>query len=520
MLLIHPPVVKPAEPPAGIARLAGALRSNGVACHLWDANLEGFLSLMAAAETPGKPAESDDAWTRRARRHAEAHLSSLRQWPLYRQPALYQRTVRDVNRLLHAASPTAIRISLSDYRDADLSPLRSRDLARAAAEPERNPFFPFFSDRLTRLVETRNPGTVGFSLNYLSQALTTFAMMGRLRSLDPGIKIVLGGGLVTSWMRRPGWRSPFAGLVDETVAGPGEEFVRRLAGTGSAEKDPIPDYDPFRGQAYLSPGFVLPYSASRGCFWGRCSFCPENAEGGIYEAAAPHRAVAQLQELVLRYRPSLVHILDNAMSPALLSALAASGLPAPWYGFARLSHPLTDPDFCRALRRSGCIMLQLGLESGDQDVLDSLDKGILLEDASLALACLKASGIGTYVYLLFGTPAEDEAAARRTLSFTERHAGLIDFLNLSIFNLPRGSRDAGPLALHDFSEGDLSLYQGFAHPRGWDRARVRRFLEREFRRSGAVRAIVRKDPPLFTSNHAPFFLADPNAHRGQEGPPR
>jgi radical SAM superfamily enzyme YgiQ (UPF0313 family) len=515
MVLIHPPVTRPCEPPAGISRLYGALGAHGGKCLVMDANLEGLLHQAKA------PALCQDRWSRRARKNLDANLQAIRTGRAFRDIDVYTKAIREINRALETSSPVGgVRPSLTDYRDGGLSPLSSTDLIRSAQEPRANAFSGYFDARLRSLLEDRAPGVVGFSLNYLSQALTTFAMMGRLRSLDPGIKIVLGGGLVTSWMRRPGWRSPFAGLVDETVAGPGEEFVRRLAGTGSAEKDPIPDYDPFRGQAYLSPGFVLPYSASRGCFWGRCSFCPENAEGGIYEAAAPHRAVAQLQELVLRYRPSLVHILDNAMSPALLSALAASGLPAPWYGFARLSHPLTDPDFCRALRRSGCIMLQLGLESGDQDVLDSLDKGILLEDASLALACLKASGIGTYVYLLFGTPAEDEAAARRTLSFTERHAGLIDFLNLSIFNLPRGSRDAGPLALHDFSEGDLSLYQGFAHPRGWDRARVRRFLEREFRRSGAVRAIVRKDPPLFTSNHAPFFLADPNAHRGQEGPPR
>jgi len=35
---------------------------------------------------------------------------------------------------------------------------------------------------------------------------------------------------------------------------------------------------------------------------------------------------------------------------------------------------------------------------------------------------------------------------------------------------------------------------------------VRRFLENEFKRHSAVSSILKKDPPVFTSNHAPFFL--------------
>ncbi|HQI80699.1 MAG TPA: radical SAM protein, partial [Deltaproteobacteria bacterium] len=266
-----------------------------------------------------------------------------------------------------------------------------------------------------------------------------------------------------------------------------------------------PDYDAFRDLPYLSPGFVLPFAASTGCCWGRCSFCPERAEQNRYACIPPGDVPAQVGDLCGRYAPSLVHFTDNAMSPALLAAMAGSGLDTPWYGFARLTPHLADPDFCRALRRSGCAMLQLGLESGDQAVLDSLDKGIRLEDASRALRTLHGAGIGTYVYLLFGTPAEDEQSARTTLEYVASHAAYIDFLNLSIFNLPRYGDEAGSLETYDFTDGDLSLYQGFTHPRGWERNLVRRFLDREFRRHPAIAGIVRNDPPFFTSNHAPFF---------------
>jgi len=48
-------------------------------------------------------------------------------------------------------------------------------------------------------------------------------------------------------------------------------------------------------------------------------------------------------------------------------------------------------------------MLKLGLESGDQGVLDQMKKGFCLEEASRVIKNLREAGISTYVYLLFGT---------------------------------------------------------------------------------------------------------------------
>ena len=76
-------------------------------------------------------------------------------------------------------------------------------------------------------------------------------------------------------------------------------------------------------------------------------------------------------------------------------------------------------------------MLKLGLESGDQKLLDTEKKGINLEIASRALKTLKKTGISTYVYLLFGTPSETLKAARKTLTYVTAHAAFIDFLNIA-----------------------------------------------------------------------------------------
>ena len=151
-------------------------------------------------------------------------------------------------------------------------------------------------------------------------------------------------------------------------------------------------------------------------------------------------------------------------------------------------------------------MLKLGIESGDQEVLDRLNKGIDLPTASAVLKSLKKAGIATYCYFLFGTPPETKAGAMKTLEFVCRHHDCINFLNLAIFNLPSQSIEAQSLETGDFYEGDLSLYKSFQHPLGWHRPIVRNFLEKTFKKHPAIAPIVQRMPEFFTSNHAPIFV--------------
>jgi radical SAM superfamily enzyme YgiQ (UPF0313 family) len=514
VILVHAPVVKPCEPPAGIAKLCSFLGGWGVKCKIWDANLESLLGLLHAQEKAFSSSRgaSLDTWTRRAWRNLTFNLNAIKNWTTYHNWARYKRAVEDLNRLLaQAAISQNVRLSLANYQHPQLSPTRSVDLIQAAEKPEQNPFYPFLQERLVQVFEEAASPVIGFSLNYLSQALCTFAMIGFVRKHYKRVKIILGGGLVTSWMRKPDWLNPFQGLVDFLVAGPGEYPLLSFldipkANSGNMPGRPCtPDYDFFPLDKYMAPGNILPYSSASGCYWNRCSFCPEKAEGNPYISIPVEEVISDLHVLTKKMNPVLIHFLDNALRPALLEKIAGNPPGAPWYGFARITSHLLDPDFCRALKNSGCVMLQLGLESGDQGVLDRLQKGINLEMASRALKNLAGAGIAPYIYLLFGTPAETITEAQKTLDFIVKHGEQIRFLNLAIFNLPVYSQEAPELTTERFYEGDLSLYMNFFHPQGWNRNLVRQFLDKEFKRHPAIAPILRRDPPFFTSNHAPFF---------------
>ena len=353
VILIYPPVAKACEPPAGIAKLSGALDHHGIKHTVLDANLEGQLFLINSARE--NPRGRLDTWTARAMRNFERNLRALKDRNTYRSIDRYRRAVMDINRVLEkSVANDEITISLANYQHDNLSPLRSTDLVKAAENPELNPFYRYFKRRLSSLIEKEQPATIGFSLTYLSQALCTFAMLGFLRREYPGITLVCGGGLVTSWIRRPGWHNPFSGLVDHFIEGPGEHALLSLAGIRAGIKmHYTPIYDSLSFSDYLSPGGVLPYSGSSGCFWNRCSFCPEKAEGNCYVPVGIQRATADIASLVKQARPALIHLLDNSISMALMKSLINEPPGAPWYGFARIEDELTDMDFCHGAKKIG-----------------------------------------------------------------------------------------------------------------------------------------------------------------------
>src|SRR5574337_525410 len=133
MLLVFPPVAKPAEPPAGIATLAAALKAHNISCTLLDMNLEALLWLLE------QPASASDGWTARAVKNRTRNIAALRDSRTYCSPGRYGRAVHELARLAEAVGKDRGAIAgLADYHDGRLSPVRSADLMAAAEHPERN----------------------------------------------------------------------------------------------------------------------------------------------------------------------------------------------------------------------------------------------------------------------------------------------------------------------------------------------------------------------------------------------
>ncbi|MBW2369727.1 MAG: radical SAM protein, partial [Deltaproteobacteria bacterium] len=138
VLLIHPPVVRPCEPPPGLARLAGTLQAHQIPCRMIDANLEGLLDLCR------RPITSRDTWTHRAAGRVNQNLEKIRFLSTYRNSDRYRQVVSELGRVLAVQSGVStIRIGLANYQDQALSPVNSGYLTAASSSPEANPLFPY-----------------------------------------------------------------------------------------------------------------------------------------------------------------------------------------------------------------------------------------------------------------------------------------------------------------------------------------------------------------------------------------
>lgn len=527
LLLLQPPALKPAEPPLGLAILLAHLRACGLEVEALDANLEAYLYLLDPARLVAGIGSSCDTRLTRALKHRDASLRLLRSSAASRNFARYQTAVSYVNSLLGCwkGRKGAESLTLGDYRHRGLSAFDPADLERLAAGQEHTLFGDYFSADLVPRIRALAPRTIAISINYLHQALPAFELAGLLRRALPQVKLVAGGGLISSW------RAPLQQLdlrlspFDHLVFGPGEAPLAQLARgadpqayflADSAQINFRPDFSFARLGEYFSPRPVLPLGTSRGCYWQNCLFCPE-AAAPVHPFAAfdPAQLAQLLRKLATTYGCSTFQLTDNAIPVTSLKALAAApdiltGLG--WFGFVRFEAALEDADFVAKLARSGCSMLQLGLESGSQRVLDRLDKGITLARVSRVLANLAAAGIASFVYIMLGTPDETEADAELTRAFLQEHAAEIGFLNLAIMNLPRASglldqpQDYGIISSEpQGAHQPLGLYRTFRSASGWNRAAARRFLNQRILATAEIRQIVQRTPPLFTSNHAVFF---------------
>lgn len=495
MLLLFPPAAKGCEPPGGIALLGGALKSHNINYKIIDMNIEA-LNFLLDGYFKAKPKK-------------EHYRNLIRDKNTYTNMDRYTKVVNELSMGLNYNQSKDNQLSLSNYVSEKYNPLISSDLLNAAEQYKDSPFYDYYIERLRPIFLNESFTEVGISIQFLNQAIPAFSLIGLIKDNFKGVKVVLGGGLITSWTRSSVWKNPFSQIVDKIISGPGEVSLIEYLGYNpdtKALRNCLPDFE-FTGELdYFSPGKIIPVSGSIGCSWKKCTFCPEQTEDNPFIFKGKTRILEELKRLKEIYKPGLFHFLDNEITPSVLNELANNNIGVPWYGFTKFYNILKDVNFCIKLKKSGCRMLKLGLESGDQNVLNSMNKGIDLEDVTIILENLKAAGISTFIYLLFGTPEEDYESAKKTLSFILKHSAAITYLNLAIFNMPIDSSISKSVETFGFSNADLSLYSGFRHPKGWNRDVVRSFLNKEFKSAPEVKIILKRTPPVFNSNHSPFFL--------------
>ncbi|HEY3359451.1 MAG TPA: radical SAM protein [Polyangia bacterium] len=543
--IITPPVVKPSEPNLSGAAAARALRARGVWARAIDASIGWYARVLSrpSLERAGAAAAAAGATPgallalRRAIRSVTADPPPLRAAATYASRFRYSSAVAHLETALAGASAPfpGVRLRVA-YVDVDgHRPESSASLASLAPRP--SPFDEYYCDELIPALAALGVTHAGISLTFQNQAFGAVRLAALLRARLPGVVRLLGGPLLTCWHAAG---APLAGpafaLFDRLLPAGTEAELGGLAvelgGTAERAGPPGPltvDLDETPWDAYLAPQPTVPAALGRGCSWRRCTFCPDHLHGA-HEPCGERSVDDFLRAVAARFPAgAMLHLTDSALPPRHLEHLAEvirrERLPLRWHGFVRVEPDFADPDYARHLAAGGCAMLQLGIESGSPRLLELMGKGAGPDRSRAALRALHAAGIRNQVYLLFGLPTETDADRELTLAFVEAEAAAIHDLNHALLNLPRLSpmhrrpQRFGISAVVPFhADTDLSLYDDFRCGDSHPRVEARRWLDRRFLKSAAVKRILGGWRAPFKANHACFVEAgaEPEGRAGRE----
>ena len=338
-----------------------------------------------------------------------------------------------------------------------------------------NPYVAYFRE-ITSGLESASPDVVGISVATSDQMVPAFTLARAIKESRPGISVVMGGSMITRIIGEIAKAEGLFDLVDFFVEGEGEKALATLARAldegrepadvpgllyrrgGSVRRGgplsaidlgglPTPSFDALPLEAYLSPEPVLPYAASRGCPWGRCTFCSgKELEGRRWRAKPVGKVVDDLEALIQSHNAGVFFFTDNLIPSAYLFELGREiedrGLDVTWTCQTRPGKGFAKEGI-EQIAGAGCGTLQFGLESGSRRILDLMGKGIDPDEAEEIFSLCSNAGISVHLYCMFGFPGERDEEARETLQMInrarERFAKSGITVTLQSFVLSRGS---------------------------------------------------------------------------------
>lgn len=187
---------------------------------------------------------------------------------------------------------------------------------------------------------------------------------------------------------------------------------------------PFPARDLLDNSAYTLPvtgeKFTL-LSVGRGCPYS-CTYCIANVYyGKKFRKRAVTSIVDEIEECVNKYGISNFlfwgesFTMDPDYGAAICDEILKKGLNIKWSTTSRVD--TLNKRLLSKMKKAGCLMLGLGIESVEQGILDGAKKGITLEDTKNAIRIVKEAGIQAMGHFIFGLPGDTKKTARETIDF-------------------------------------------------------------------------------------------------------
>lgn len=193
---------------------------------------------------------------------------------------------------------------------------------------------------------------------------------------------------------------------------------------------PFPAWHLLDLKGYSLPLVNRPYvivETSRGCPYS-CDFCVAPIhQGHKFRERSPKVLVDEIERSYRELGIEFFYLWGDTVTlnvksfTAFCDELIARNLPIQWFGNARADN-LTDPAFVHRLRRAGCWMLALGIESESDDVRKNMVKRLERQKIQTAFRNMRSAGIRSFAFFIFGYPGESP----QTMDLTTNYAIALD----------------------------------------------------------------------------------------------
>ncbi len=240
---------------------------------------------------------------------------------------------------------------------------------------------------------------------------------------------------------------------------------------------PMPAWHLFPMEEYNEP-FCSKYPnfqllGSRGCLF-KCIFClyPQTMEFGTFRANSPKRTVEEMKKVIEEYRPKEIYFDDSTFTQNRKRVYELCSLiKSEWIdiGWSCMTHAGTmNREMVFKMADAGCVAIKFGIESGCQEVLNKIRKGLVLEHVKKVFRWCREAGIRTHATYMFGLPGDTRESIRQTLEFAlELDSDSAQFSIATPFpgtEFYRMAEEQGWLVERDWSKFDGNNYAVISYP--------------------------------------------------------
>jgi len=166
-----------------------------------------------------------------------------------------------------------------------------------------------------------------------------------------------------------------------------------------------------------------------------CKFCAFPGHAGEYQTAGVEEVEQELNSLAKIHRVKSIHFIDDNFNvPVKRCKELLKMMTRNRYGFKWITNircQFLDREMAELLETSGCEGVFLGLESGNRDILENMNKAANVEKYLEGIALLKEAGIATYGSFIAGFPGETMETAADTVRFIETSG--LDFFRVQLW---------------------------------------------------------------------------------------